>query len=82
MVKGMVQFQDKRYNRQELMPQIGPIGQKKLSKASVVVIGAGGVKSSLLLYLAAVGIGSIRIIDFDTVETVLQKQHFCNGKLK
>ncbi|ACY97688.1 MULTISPECIES: HesA/MoeB/ThiF family protein [Thermomonospora] len=61
-------FADTRYNRQELMPQIGPEGQKKLAEAHVVSIGAGGVKSSLLYYLVAAGVGRIRIIDFDRVE--------------
>jgi molybdopterin/thiamine biosynthesis adenylyltransferase len=51
-----------------MMPQIGPEGQEKLAAARVVSIGAGGVKSPFLLYLAAIGIGYIRIIDFDHVE--------------
>lgn len=61
-------FEDTRYNRQELMPQIGLSGQQKLAASSVVVIGAGGVKSPLLYYLAAMGVGRLRIIDFDRVE--------------
>jgi molybdopterin/thiamine biosynthesis adenylyltransferase len=61
-------FEDSRYNRQELMPQIGPGGQRKIAGASVAVIGAGGVKSPLLLYLAALGVGRIGVIDFDHVE--------------
>lgn len=61
-------FQDTRYNRQILVPLFGENGQKILSTAKVVVIGAGGVKSSLLLSLAASGVGTIRIIDFDKVE--------------
>src|SRR4051794_18982577 len=61
-------FEDTRYNRQELMAQMGPVGQARLAAARVVVIGAGGVKSSLLYQLAAVGVGFLRIIDFDRVE--------------
>ncbi|SKF61530.1 molybdenum cofactor biosynthesis protein B [Mycobacteroides abscessus subsp. abscessus] len=61
-------FEDTRYNRQELMPSIGQQGQARLAGARVVVIGAGGVKSPLLLYLAAAGVGNIRVIDFDNVE--------------
>jgi molybdopterin/thiamine biosynthesis adenylyltransferase len=61
-------FEDTRYNRQELMPQIGVRGQQKLGESSVVVIGAGGVKSPLLYYLAAMGVGRLRVIDFDRVE--------------
>ncbi|MFC0865218.1 ThiF family adenylyltransferase [Sphaerimonospora cavernae] len=61
-------FVDTRYNRQELMPQLGSEAQRRLSKARVVSIGAGGVKSPMLYYLAAAGIGNLRIIDFDRVE--------------
>src|SRR5512139_2247822 len=61
-------FADTRYNRQELMPQVGPEGQSRLRGARVVSIGAGGVKSPMLYYLAAAGIGTLRIIDFDRVE--------------
>lgn len=50
------------------MPQIGPEGQARLGQARVACIGAGGVKSPMLYYLAAAGIGHLRIIDFDTVE--------------
>lgn len=50
------------------MPQLGVAGQAKLSSASVAVIGAGGVKSPLLFYLAAMGIGRLRIVDHDAVE--------------
>lgn len=63
-----MRFVDSRYNRQELMPQIGSQGQRRLRATSVVSIGAGGVKSSLLYYLVAAGVGRIRIIDFDRVE--------------
>jgi molybdopterin/thiamine biosynthesis adenylyltransferase len=63
-----MKFEDTRYNRQELMPQMGLIAQEKLKQAKVVVIGAGGVKSPLLYYLAATGVGTICIYDFDKVE--------------
>ncbi|WP_017556890.1 HesA/MoeB/ThiF family protein [Nocardiopsis baichengensis] len=61
-------FIDTRYNRQELMPQVGAEGQRRIAEARVAVIGAGGVKAPLLYYLAAAGIGHLRIIDFDDVE--------------
>lgn len=61
-------FADTRYNRQELIPQIGQKGQLALTKARVAVVGAGGVKSPLLYYLAAAGVGALRIIDHDNVE--------------
>lgn len=63
-----VDFADTRYNRQELMPQLGLESQQKLRKTRVVSIGAGGVKSPLLYYVAAAGIGTVRVIDFDRVE--------------
>lgn len=64
----MFTFKDTRYNRQEEMPEWGPKRQKLLKKARVAVIGAGGVKSSLLMSLAAGGIGNLRIIEFDKLE--------------
>ena len=63
-----MEFSDTRYNRQMVMPQIGEQGQQKISSGSVVSVGAGGVKSPLLYYLAAAGVGKIKIIDFDRVE--------------
>ncbi len=64
----MVDFANTRYNRQELMPQLGPQAQQRLAQARVVSIGAGGVKSPLLYYLSAAGVGHLTIIDFDHVE--------------
>lgn len=61
-------FQDTRYNRQLMMPQVGEAGQERLAQGSVVTVGAGGVKSPLLYYLAAAGLGRIHIIDFDDIE--------------
>jgi len=61
-------WRDQRYNRQIAVPLFGEHGQTLLSNASISVIGAGGVKSSLLLHLAAAGVGYIRIIDHDRVE--------------
>lgn len=64
----MFRFKDTRYNRQEQMPEWGSLRQQSLRHARVAVIGAGGVKSTLLLALVAGGIGSIKIIEFDTLE--------------
>ncbi len=64
----MYDFRDQRYNRQVQMPEWGSDRQGALEKARVVVIGAGGVKSTLLMSLAAAGVGVIRVIEFDTVE--------------
>lgn len=61
-------FVNTRYNRQELIPQLGPTTQQRLAHARVVSIGAGGVKSPMLYYLVAAGVGHLAIIDFDRVE--------------
>ncbi len=58
-----------RYNRQIILPEIGESGQQKLNASKVLVIGAGGLGCPVLQYLAAAGIGTIGIIDFDLVDT-------------
>lgn len=57
-----------RYSRQMLIPQIGMSGQCSLHNHSVLVVGAGGIGSTVLLYLAGAGIGHIHIVDHDVVE--------------
>ena len=56
-----------RYARQLAIPEIGEAGQKKLKASKVLIIGAGGLGSPAALYLAAAGVGSLGIIDYDTV---------------
>ncbi len=56
-----------RYERQLLLAQIGESGQKKLSESIVTVVGCGGLGSPVLTYLACAGVGTLRIIDCDTV---------------
>src|SRR3989339_584130 len=64
-----------RYQRQLWMKSIGEGGQLRLKSASVLVVGAGGLGSPVLLYLAASGVGRIGIVDFDTVsESNLNRQ--------
>jgi adenylyltransferase/sulfurtransferase len=64
-----------RYSRHIILPEVGLDGQKRLKAASVLCIGTGGLGSPLLLYLAAAGIGSIGIVDFDIVDSSnLQRQ--------
>lgn len=64
-----------RYSRQLMIPEIGINGQHKLQQAKVLVIGAGGLGSPVLFYLAAAGIGTIGIADFDSVDiSNLQRQ--------
>ena len=57
-----------RYARQLLMPAINIEGQKKLKKAKVLIVGAGGLGSPASLYLAGAGIGKLGIMDGDVVE--------------
>lgn len=64
-----------RYSRHLTLPDVGIEGQEKLSKTSVLLIGAGGLGSPLALYLTAAGIGRVGIVDFDRVEiSNLQRQ--------
>ena len=58
-----------RYSRQIILKKIGIIGQKKLLKSSVLIVGAGGLGSPIAIYLTALGIGNIGIVDKDIVET-------------
>lgn len=57
-----------RYNRQIILPEIGEEGQHKLSKAKVLVIGAGGLGAAILPYLTAAGVGEIGIVDDDAID--------------
>ena len=64
-----------RYNRHIILPEFGLEAQKKLKGARVLVIGSGGLGSPVLLYLAAAGVGTIGIVDFDSVDpSNLQRQ--------
>jgi molybdopterin/thiamine biosynthesis adenylyltransferase/rhodanese-related sulfurtransferase len=64
-----------RYSRHILLPQVGEDGQRALKKSRVLLIGAGGLGSPVTLYLAAAGVGTLGIVDFDTVDlSNLQRQ--------
>ena len=57
-----------KYSRQIILNEVGPEGQRKLKKASVLIIGIGGLGSSVIQYLNAAGVGKIGIVDYDKVE--------------
>lgn len=71
----------KRYSRHVLLPEIGLDNQKRISNSKILVIGAGGLGSPILLYLAASGVKELGICDFDVVdETNLQRQILFNDQ--
>jgi molybdopterin/thiamine biosynthesis adenylyltransferase len=72
---GLTPEQVKRYSRHIIMPQIGSRGQRKLIDSKVLVVGAGGLGGPVALYLALAGVGTIGLVDFDTVDlSNLQRQ--------
>jgi len=60
--------EQKRYDRQIMMPEVNEAGQEKLKKAKILVAGVGGLGSPISIYLAAAGIGHIRLVDHDQIE--------------
>jgi adenylyltransferase/sulfurtransferase len=65
----------RRYSRHLIIPDVGMAGQKRLKNSRVLVIGAGGLGSPALMYLAAAGVGTLGVVDFDVVdESNLQRQ--------
>ena len=65
----------RRYSRHLIIPDVAMAGQKRLKNARVLAIGAGGLGSPVLMYLAAAGVGTLGVIDYDTVdESNLQRQ--------
>ncbi|HET7093223.1 MAG TPA: ThiF family adenylyltransferase, partial [Thermomicrobiales bacterium] len=73
--KRLTPEQRRRYSRHLLIPEVGEAGQHKLLDAKVLLIGAGGLGSPAALYLAAAGVGTIGVVDTDTVDdSNLQRQ--------
>ena len=71
MVSSLTDEQIKRYARHILLKEVGGVGQSKMLNSKVLVIGAGGLGSPLLFYLAAAGIGTIGVIDDDVTSADL-----------
>jgi len=65
----------RRYSRHLIIPDVAMAGQQRLMNAKVLCVGAGGLGSPALMYLAAAGVGTLGIVEFDTVdESNLQRQ--------
>ncbi len=80
MANSFTEEQIKRYSRQIILPEVGGSGQSKLLASRVLVLGAGGLGSSAIAYLAAAGVGTLGIIDNDLVEVSnLQRQIIHGG---
>ncbi len=80
-VTELTEEQIERYSRQIVLKEIGGIGQRKLLNSTVTIVGCGGLGSPVAYYLAAAGIGKLKIIDFDKVDlSNLHRQilHFTN----
>lgn len=74
--------QIKRYSRQIILPEVGGKGQRKLLNSRVLVIGAGGLGSAAIAYLAAAGVGTLGVVDSDVVEiSNLQRQIIHGGSI-
>ncbi|HEY4005236.1 MAG TPA: adenylyltransferase/sulfurtransferase MoeZ, partial [Pseudonocardia sp.] len=69
-----------RYSRHLIIPEVGMAGQKRLKNAKVLVIGAGGLGSPALLYLAAAGVGTLGIVEFDEVDSSNLQRQIIHGQ--
>src|ERR1700760_3555738 len=70
----------KRYSRHLIIPDVGMTGQKRLKNAKVLVVGAGGLGSPALLYLAAAGVGTLGIVEFDEVDSSNLQRQIIHGQ--
>jgi len=69
-----------RYSRHLIIPEVGMAGQKRLKNAKVLVVGAGGLGSPALLYLAAAGVGTLGIVEFDVVDSSNLQRQIIHGQ--
>src|SRR5262245_46443450 len=69
----------RRYGRHLTLPEVGEAGQRRLKAGRVLVVGAGGLGSPLALYLAAAGVGTIGVVDFDAVEEANLQRQIAHG---
>ena len=69
-----------RYSRHLLLPDVGVMGQRRLRHARVLVIGAGGLGSPVLLYLASAGVGTLGIVEFDEVDASNLQRQIIHGE--
>src|ERR1700723_3554467 len=70
----------RRYSRHLIIPDVGMTGQKRLKNARVLCVGAGGLGSPALLYLAAAGVGTLGIVDFDVVDESNPQRQIIHGQ--
>jgi molybdopterin/thiamine biosynthesis adenylyltransferase len=76
----MTETQVRRYSRHLILPEVGGTGQRRLLRSKVLLVGAGGLGSPVALYLAAAGVGTLGIVDFDDVDlSNLQRQILHHG---
>ena len=70
----------RRYSRHVVIPEMALVGQQRLKSARVVCVGAGGLGSPILMYLAAAGVGTLGIIEFDTVDVSNLQRQIIHGQ--
>src|SRR5258708_17492971 len=69
----------RRYSRHLILPEVRLSGQKKICSASVLCIGAGGLRSPIAMYLAAAGVGNLGLLHFDSVAFSNHQRHIIHG---
>ena len=78
--EGLTVDEVRRYSRHLIIPDVGMAGQKRLKNARVLCVGAGGLGSPALMYLAAAGVGTLGIVEFDVVDESNQQRQILHGQ--